>query len=105
MALIRHFGAMLLLALMWGLSIPVTKLGLQDLPPLTLTALRFAFAVPLMLLFTLGRQAMPLRALPKVAALWGCWVLGWARWRRLSVWRAHRPRLAPSYLPRFRCSS
>ena len=65
----RHFGAMLLLALMWGLSIPVTKLGLQDLPPLTLTALRFAFAVPLMLLFTLGRQAMPLRALPKVAAL------------------------------------
>ena len=62
---------MLLLALMWGLSIPVTKLGLQDLPPLTLTALRFAFAVPLMLLFTLGRQAMPLRALPKVAAGYG----------------------------------
>lgn len=95
---------MLLLALMWGLSIPVTKLGLQDLPPLTLTALRFAFAVPLMLLFTLGRQAMPLRALPKVAAL-GLLVLGWARLRRLSVWRAHRPRWAPSSLPRFRCSS
>ncbi|KRB27445.1 hypothetical protein ASD94_10735 [Acidovorax sp. Root70] len=60
---------MLLLALIWGLSIPITKLGLQDLPPLTLTALRFAFAVPLMLLFTLGRQTLPWRALPKVAAL------------------------------------
>ncbi|WP_235510710.1 DMT family transporter [Acidovorax sp. Root70] len=65
----RHLGAMLLLALIWGLSIPITKLGLQDLPPLTLTALRFAFAVPLMLLFTLGRQTLPWRALPKVAAL------------------------------------
>lgn len=65
----RHLGALLLLALMWGLSIPVTKLGLRDLPPLTLTALRFAFAVPLLLVLTLGRRSMPLRALPKVAAL------------------------------------
>ncbi len=65
----RHLGAMLLLALMWGLSIPVTKLGLQELPPLTLTALRFACAVPLLLLFTLGRTSMPKRALPQVAAL------------------------------------
>ena len=39
---------MLLLAVMWGLSIPVTKLGLLTLPPLTLTALRFAIAVPLL---------------------------------------------------------
>ncbi|CAM5761560.1 hypothetical protein [Bosea minatitlanensis] len=51
---------MLLLALMWGVSIPITKLGLLSLPPLTLTALRFAIAVPLMfgdalgLLFVLG---------------------------------------------------
>lgn len=66
---LRHLGAMLLLALMWGLSIPVTKLGLQDLPPLTLTALRFAFAVPLMLLFTRGRPSLPRQALPPVAAL------------------------------------
>ncbi len=65
----RHLGGMLLLAVMWGLSIPATKLGLRDLPPLTLTALRFAFAVPLMLFFTLGRQSLPKRALPKVAAL------------------------------------
>lgn len=62
-------GALLLLALMWGLSIPVTKLGLESLPPLTLTALRFAIAVPLMLLFARGHQPLPRSALPKVAGL------------------------------------
>lgn len=62
-------GALLLLALMWGLSIPVTKLGLESLPPLTLTALRFAIAVPLMMLFARGRQSLPRSALPKVAGL------------------------------------
>ncbi|MEZ0167439.1 DMT family transporter [Microvirga sp. TS319] len=60
---------MLLLAIMWGLSIPVTKLGLLTLPPLTLTALRFAIAVPLLVLFTLGRKQPPWRALPSIAAL------------------------------------
>ncbi|WP_245314332.1 DMT family transporter [Rhizobium sp. R634] len=62
-------GAMLLLALMWGLSIPVTKLGLATMPPLTLTALRFAFALPLMLLLLIGRKPLPLKALPAVASL------------------------------------
>lgn len=66
---LRSFGAMLLLAVMWGLSIPVTKLGLLTLPPLTLTALRFAIAVPLLMLFIVGRQRLPWRALPHVAAL------------------------------------
>ncbi|RQS17196.1 DMT family transporter [Burkholderia sp. Bp8998] len=60
---------MLLLAVMWGLSIPVTKLGLQTLPPLTLTAFRFAVAVPLLLAFTVGRHALPWRAVPRVVAL------------------------------------
>lgn len=60
---------MLLLATMWGLSIPVTKLGLETLPPLTLTALRFVVAIPLMFLFVIGRQLLPWRALPHVAAL------------------------------------
>lgn len=62
-------GALLLLALMWGLSIPVTKLGLESLPPLTLTALRFVIAVPLMMLFARGRTPLPRSALPKVAGL------------------------------------
>ena len=60
---------MLGLAVMWGLSIPVTKLGLQTMPPLTLTALRFGIAVPLLLLFVLGKQKLPLSAFPKLAGL------------------------------------
>jgi drug/metabolite transporter (DMT)-like permease len=50
---LRSIASMLLLAVMWGLSIPMTKLGLVTLPPLTLTALRFAIAVPLLLFFVL----------------------------------------------------
>ncbi len=63
------FGAMLLLALVWGLSIPVTKLGLITMPPLTLTAIRFAVAVPFMLLLLIGKKPMPWKAFPAVAAL------------------------------------
>lgn len=66
---LRQFAPMLLLALMWGLSIPVTKLGLAVLPPLILTALRFAFAAPLMLLLTLRGKPVPRQALPRLAAL------------------------------------
>lgn len=66
---LRSFAAMLLLAVMWGLSIPVTKLGLQTTDPMTLTAMRFAVAVPLLLFFVVGRQLMPWRALPRVAGL------------------------------------
>ncbi|WP_445219749.1 DMT family transporter [Bradyrhizobium sp. Pa8] len=60
---------MLLLAVMWGLSIPVTKLGLETLPPLTLTAMRFAVAVPLLFLFAVGKQRLSWRAFPRAAAL------------------------------------
>jgi drug/metabolite transporter (DMT)-like permease len=55
-------GAMLLLAIMWGLSIPVTKLGLETTPPLTLTALRFAVAVPLLFVLSIS-QRLPMHAL------------------------------------------
>lgn len=65
----RSIGAMLLLAAMWGLSIPVTKIGLQTLPPLTLTALRFAVALPLLLPFVFGRHRRPRRELPRLALL------------------------------------
>jgi len=60
---------MMLLAVLWGLSIPITKLGLDSMPPVTFTALRFAFAVPFLFLFAIGRHRIPLPALPKVAAL------------------------------------
>jgi O-acetylserine/cysteine efflux transporter len=65
----RSVGAMVLLAVIWGLSIPVTKLGLVTMPPLTLTAFRFAVAVPLLFLFVVGSQRLPWRAFPRVAAL------------------------------------
>jgi drug/metabolite transporter (DMT)-like permease len=60
---------MLLLAVIWGLSIPVTKLGLESLPPVTLTALRFAIAVPPLLLLTVGQKRMPLKAMVQAAGL------------------------------------
>jgi len=60
---------LLLLALVWGLSIPVTKIGLEHLPPLTLTALRFACAAPLLLALALGKASIPRRAWPHVAGL------------------------------------
>lgn len=60
---------MLLLAVMWGLSIPATKLGLQDLPPLMLTALRFGVAVPFLFLLAFRRLRVPRRAVPAIVAL------------------------------------
>lgn len=66
---LHSMAALLLLAVMWGLSIPVTKLGLQSVPPLTLTALRFVVAVPLLLVLAIGKQPPPRHALPSIAAL------------------------------------
>lgn len=60
---------MLLLAVLWGLSIPITKLGLKSMPPIAFTALRFAFAVPFLFFFAIGRHRIPLAALPQMAAL------------------------------------
>jgi drug/metabolite transporter (DMT)-like permease len=60
---------MLLLAIMWGLSIPITKLGLETIPPLTFTALRFLVAVPLFMLLAAGRLSVPWRAVPSIIAL------------------------------------
>lgn len=65
----RSVGAMLLLAVMWGLSIPITKLGLETIPPLTLTAMRFLVAVPLFLVLATGRLRVPWRAVPSIVAL------------------------------------
>jgi O-acetylserine/cysteine efflux transporter len=62
-------GGMLLLAVLWGLSIPITKLGLESMPPIAFTALRFSFAVPFLFLFAIGRLRIPLAALPRVAIL------------------------------------
>ena len=65
----RTVGAMLVLAIMWGLSIPVTKLGLETVPPLMFTAMRFLVAVPLLFLLSAGKCRVPLRAIPGIVAL------------------------------------
>jgi len=54
---------------MWGLSIPATKIGLGTLPPLTLTTLRFAIALPVLFVCSMGRNPVPRRALPSFAGL------------------------------------
>lgn len=65
----RSAAAMLLLVIIWGLSIPATKLALETVPPLTLTALRFLVAVPLLLILAVGRLRVPRRAIPSIVAL------------------------------------
>lgn len=60
---------MLLLAVMWGLSIPITKLGLETIPPLMFTAMRFLVAVPVLLLLSAGRLRVPWKAVPSIIAL------------------------------------
>ena len=65
----RSIGALLVLAIVWGGSIPATKLALQDFPPLTLTALRYLAAAPLFVLLLLGRKLPAPRALLAMAGL------------------------------------
>ncbi|OCP17835.1 MULTISPECIES: EamA family transporter [unclassified Ensifer] len=60
---------MFLLALMWGLSIPITKLGLGSIPPMTFTALRFVVAVPLMMFLARRELRVPRRAIPGIIGL------------------------------------
>lgn len=66
---LKSLGAMMLLALMWGLSIPITKLGLGTIPPMTFTALRFMVAVPLMLILARRQLWVPKKAIPSIVAL------------------------------------
>jgi drug/metabolite transporter (DMT)-like permease len=57
------------LALIWGLSIPVTKIGLRDLPPLTLTALRYGAAAPFFVVFLIGKPVPRGKILAKLVGL------------------------------------
>ncbi|QLL66205.1 DMT family transporter [Sinorhizobium mexicanum] len=60
---------MFLLALMWGLSIPITKLGLGTIPPMTFTALRFMVAVPLFMFLARRELRVPRKAIPSIIGL------------------------------------
>lgn len=66
---LNSLGAMFLLALMWGLSIPITKLGLGSIPPMTLTALRFMVAVPLMMFLARRELRVPAKAVLPIVGL------------------------------------
>jgi drug/metabolite transporter (DMT)-like permease len=57
------------LVLIWGLSIPLTKLGLAETGPLTLTALRYVAAVLCFVFVLAGRRAPPPGALLRMAGL------------------------------------
>ena len=65
----KSCGAMFLLALMWGLSIPITKLGLGSVPPVTLTAFRFLVAVPLMMFLARRELRVPGKAVLPIIGL------------------------------------
>ncbi len=65
----KSLAAMLLLALMWGLSIPITKLGLGTIPPMTFTMLRFMVAVPLFMILARHELRVPRRAIPGIIGL------------------------------------
>ncbi|MEW6631510.1 MAG: DMT family transporter [Pseudomonadota bacterium] len=60
---------MVLLALIWGLSIPITKLGLGNIPPMTFTALRFSVAVPLFMFLARRELRVPRKAIPSIIGL------------------------------------
>jgi len=66
-------GTLLVLAIIWGGSVPLTKLGLRDFPPFTLTALRYLVAAPFFARLLVDRPLPPPRA---VAATAGLGVLG-----------------------------
>lgn len=65
----RSAGAMLVLAVMWGLSIPITKLGLGTIPPMTFTALRFLVAVPLFMVLARNDLRVDRKAIPSIIGL------------------------------------
>jgi O-acetylserine/cysteine efflux transporter len=66
--LLPIFG-LLGLCVVWGLSIPLTKLGLRDFSPMLLATLRYLTAAPLFALLLIGRPLPSRRALLAMMAL------------------------------------
>lgn len=60
---------LVLLAVIWGGSVPLTKLGLRSFPPLTLTALRYGVAAPFFVAMLRGRALPPPRVLAQLAGI------------------------------------
>ena len=58
-----------LLTVIWGLSVPITKLGLRDVPAPALVALRYLAAAPCFAVMLIGRPFPRRRNLAAMAAL------------------------------------
>ncbi len=65
----RPLLALAVLTAIWGLSVPVMKLGLRDIPPLGLVSLRYVCAAPAFALFLLRERLPPPRALLAIGGL------------------------------------
>jgi drug/metabolite transporter (DMT)-like permease len=64
---IPELALLLLLAVLWGGSYPLTKLALKTIPPFTLVALRVSIAAVLLLVIVWWKQL----SLPREARVWG----------------------------------
>ena len=62
-----ELALLLLLALLWGGSYPLTKLALKTIPPCTLVALRVSIAAVLLLVIVWWNHV----SLPREARVWG----------------------------------
>jgi O-acetylserine/cysteine efflux transporter len=65
----RPLLALAVLTAIWGVSVPVMKLGLRDIPPLGLVSLRYVCAAPVFALFLLRERLPPPRVLLAIGGL------------------------------------
>jgi O-acetylserine/cysteine efflux transporter len=57
---VRHLALALMVVCIWGLNFVMVKVGVTEIPPLMMTALRFIFTAALVVPFTrMTRQALP----------------------------------------------
>jgi O-acetylserine/cysteine efflux transporter len=74
MTIIDTFSALLIITI-WGFSFVAIKLGVGDMPPLMLTALRFLLAA-LPMIFILSRPKIPLRYMVGFGVMLGACMFG-----------------------------
>jgi drug/metabolite transporter (DMT)-like permease len=64
---VPELALLLLLAMLWGGSYPLTKLALKTIPPFTLVALRVSIAAVLLLVIAWWKHV----SIPRAARVWG----------------------------------
>ncbi|WP_017254548.1 amino acid metabolite efflux pump [Pseudomonas tolaasii] len=71
----KHLALALLVTLVWGLNFPVTKLGLREIDPFVLTAIRFALAA-LPWVFFIKRPTVKFRYVAAYGVIFGLGMWG-----------------------------